>query len=537
MGTGYHSPGSGNPRLSGEERKPPLRERSEAHLLVRKVAHEVAEEYHENAPGDETAPNGELIQTVLRGWGTPLREGAVGGPPSSERSEGSSEANSGGVGSVGVVSTVPVGSIGRAGSSGAEVAADSEEPAVGTVALADREGSEVLDEQISDLPGLGVGRLDALHEAGYRTPADVLQATTEELMDVDSIGESVAERVQETINEEYDRPEHKTDYGLGLGKGTTPEDLPEWGQRFTDNVSDDVADAIGQLDYEIMTHQGPDSSLRWLDSSELEEIDDDPKQQAIEYVETLYQSSAAKMAAHAHDDDTAQRIFENIVRGSCRIPQSDNAVPSHHQTDAGSHLQIPSNSIEMDLMHELGHATTYSHGYDIHQQGRESLDEYRDRASETNTDPYVHVDPDDPDYLLSQEHGEQIEGVPEEFETLIDRTNEAFQRIHRAADREDQHGQYLAGLNYSGLSATEFFGVFHSYMQADVRTANEHPTQDRQEFEADIAEMLFYQPEVSKAYFEVFEPADLPAEIVADFRADPLMDTPYDEYELPSERE
>lgn len=531
MGTGYHSPGSGNARYTTSERKPPFNERSDAHLLVREAAQEVAEEYHDDAPDGETHPDGEHIQTSLRGWGTPLREGTVGGSPAEHRM------GSSGAGGNGAAGTVMVGHVGSAARTAQAADASGIESAVGAVALAERENSAVLDEQISDLQGLGEGRLDALHEAGYQTPADVLQASIEELTNIESIGEAVAERVQETVHDEYDRPEQAIDYGLGLGEGTTPQDLPEWGQQFVDDVDEETRDAIGDTDFEIMTHQGPDDSILFLDSTQLDEIEDDEDREAVEYVEGLYQSSAAKMAANARNDETAQRIFKNVARGTTRIPQDSGAVPSHRQTDEGSHLQIPNNGVELDLMHELGHATTYAHGYDIAPRGRESLERYGELSSRENPDPYVEVDYEDPALLLSQENGEEIEGVSEEFETLIDRTNDAFQRIHQAAEREGDHEQYLAGLNYSGLSATEFFGVFHSYMQADERTADEHPTQGRLEFEGAIAEMLFYQPEVAKAYFEVFEPADLPAETVRDLRDNPAMDSPYDEYELPSKRD
>lgn len=547
MGTGHRSPGSGGQRLSSAERKPPLDERSDAHLLVREAANEIAEEYHEDAPEGETDPDGEAIQTILRGWGTPLREGAVGGPPSRERGGGSSDAESGssgaesgGSGARGGGAASAVGSVGGAASSTTEAAAGDSGSAVwavGAVAVAEREESTILDEQISDLFGLGESRLDALHEAGYRTPADVLQASTEELMQVDSIGEAVAERVRETVIEEYDRPEAGIDYGLGLGEGTTPEDLPEWGQQFVDDVDDDVGDAIGDTNFEIMTHQGPDGSRLWLDSTDLETIEDDERANGIEYVETLYQSSAAKMAAHARDDDTAQRIFENVAEGISRTAQSENELPRHGQTEEGSRLQIPDNAVELDLMHELGHATTYSHGYDIHERGRESLNEYRDRISDANADPYVYVDPENPDYLLSQDHGEEIEGVSEEFETLIDRTNEAFQRIHRAHERGEDPQQYVAGINYSGLSATEFFGVFHSYMQANRWTVDEHPRQTIENFELDLELTLFYQPEVAKSYAEVFDPGNIATGIIKDFRDDPSIETPYDEYQFPDERE
>jgi hypothetical protein len=525
MGTGHRSRGSGDPPLTPDERKPSLRDRSDAHLFVREAAEDVARELHDDAPEGEFSEDGAAIQRTLHGWGTPLQDGAVGGPPSRERGTDSDGAASGGA----------VGSVGGAASSGA---AGGEQWPVGAVALAGREGSELLDEQIRDLPGLGAGRLDALHEAGYRAPSDVLQSTTENLMAVDSIGEGVAQRVQETVAEEYDRPVNAIDYGLGLGNRTDPDSLPAWSQQYVQELSTETQDVIGKPNFEISVNQDSEDPIEWVDTTELERIDDPQAQQDLGIIERSYQIYASKMAASARDEAVGRAVFENVSNGMCITPAMNRPNrPSHKQLDDGTELRFPAGSIELDFTHEFGHAATYRYGYDIATDARDTMMEYNQQSSRENPDPYVYVDPDDSDYLLSHDHGHEVADEPAAFAELIDRTNEAWQRVHRATDRGEEPEQYVALINYSSPSATEYFAVMNSYLQTDWDTVDEAPAFFSQDFDRKMATFLLNQPEVSKAYFEVFHPGEAVRDILTTMRDDPDLETPYDDYQLPSERE
>lgn len=526
MGSGYRSRGSGDPPLTPDERKPPLRDRSEAHLFVREAAEDVARELHDEAPDGELSGDGASIQRTLHGWGTPLQDGAVGGPPSRER----------GADSDGAASAGAVGSVGGAASGGAP--AGGEQWPVGAVALADSERSDLLDEQIRDLPGLGASRLDALHEAGYRTPSDVLQTTTDELMEVDSIGEGVAQRVRERVAEAYDRPVNALDYGLGLGNRTRPDSLPSWSQQYVQELSTETQDVIGKPNFEISVNQDTDEPIEWIDSSELDRIDNLDARQSLEIIERSYQIYASKMAASARNETVGRAIFENVSGGMCITPEMNRPNrPSHKQLDDGTELRFPAGSIEMDFTHEFGHTATYRYGYDIATDARDTMREYTQQSTRESPDPYIHVDPDDPDYLLSHDHGYEVADEPPEFAELIERTNEAWQRAHRASDRGEDPEHYLPVINYASPSATEYFAVTNSYLQADWDTIDESPALFSQDFDRKMTTFLMNQPEVSKAYFEVFHPGEAARDIVTWLRDTPDRDTPYDDYQFPSEQE
>ena len=163
----------------------------------------------------------------------------------------------------------------------------------------------------------------------------------------------------------------------------------------------------------------------------------------------------------------------------------------------GGRITLNETSTRTDAIHEYGHLFADAYGYADGPTGGNAAYTYRitDGDPQGVDDPFVVVDPDEPECQLSQEQGEIVEETPHEVDQLIRAVNNAWARLQRRTQAGENPRQYNVLNNYSATSASEFFAQLNEFMQS--------PTVPHRG-----EEFLRNQPEVVKAYRDVFEPSD-----------------------------
>ena len=312
---------------------------------------------------------------------------------------------------------------------------------------------------ITDVQGIGVGKAEALRDAGYESIEDIQDATRDELEDVDGIGPSASGRLKDAASQ--------------ADADTDPR-----------TVDPTVRESIEQTPFDSDEPTPTQQARRDV-------------QQATAEAKQLFNSIATTFASRTRNQEVAQAMADQIEEGFFQrgVP------PSFGPTSVGpkntGDIILSDQAAAHDVYHELGHAVADAYGYGREWAGVQAEREYTRRFHQGENDPFVANDPTDSDFLLTQENGVQVDDVPSEIETLIEETNRAWQRIQRryqsggVTEAED----YTIRNNYSATSASEVLGQLNEEMQRD------DPEIDR--------ENAMNNSSLISAYCQIFMPSDV----------------------------
>jgi hypothetical protein len=323
---------------------------------------------------------------------------------------------------------------------------------------------------VTDVQGIGEGKAETLRDAGYESIEDIQDATRDELEDVDGIGPGASGRLKDAVSQADTDTDEDTD---------------------TRSVDPTVRESIEQMPF--------DSDEPTPTQQAKQEI-----QRATSEAKHLYNTIATTFASRTRNQEVAQAMADQIEEGIFRKGINPSYLPTSVGPNDTGNLVLSDRVGEDSVNHELGHAVVDAYGYGREWAAVQAENEYGRRIQRGENDPFIPNDPNDGDFLLSQENGVQVDDVPEEMETLVDEINHSWQRIQRRYQSGGlkEAEKYTIRNNYSSSSASEVFGQLNEVMQSD------DPQIDRENAKNNRG--------LIEAYCQVF----MPSEIVRGFLDD-----------------
>ena len=315
---------------------------------------------------------------------------------------------------------------------------------------------------IEEIGGVGEGKVDALREAGYESLEDVQDASQEELEAVEGIGSTTAER-------------------LVSAAGTST------GENEAGGVSESVRESVDRVRFQP-TEEGMFDEQRQA------------FREASAEAREVYRAGALGLASRTRSTEVAQAMADHVDEGRMNPYTRPHFSATAGDSEATTTTLTLSGHADTDeVYHEMGHVMTDAYGYSRGEAGDEASNEYMDRQDQGERDPFVESDPDDPEYLMSQEYGEEVENVPEEVETVVDEANQSWQRIQRAyreGGRRAARGLRVKD-NYSATNASELLSNVNEMMQGST------PRLEREDYRR-----LERHDQLVAAYQKVFTPGE-----------------------------
>jgi predicted flap endonuclease-1-like 5' DNA nuclease len=315
---------------------------------------------------------------------------------------------------------------------------------------------------INDIDGIGEGKAEALREAGYETLDDLRGASREALESVSGIGPATARKLKQA--------------GEMAASGV-------------ESVSPSVAENIRNTPFEPQDDGATPQARQVIG-------------QATAEVKKLYRSTAAAVASRARIQQVAEDMTAHVEEGVFDSKREPYFEPTAVGANDTGRISLSPGTTADDVSHELGHAMCDAYGY---ARGRASLraeDEYKNRLDRGESDPFITSDPTNTGFHMTQDNGQRVDNVPDEFAALMEETNQAWQRIQRA----HQNGgiaaaeNYTIRNNYSATSASEVFAQLNEVAQSD------NPQMDRKN--------VRNQESLVMAYAQVFSLSGLFEEIL-----------------------
>jgi hypothetical protein len=322
-----------------------------------------------------------------------------------------------------------------------------------------------LDEgpsSIGDVDGIGEGKAEALREAGFETVEDLRGASREVLENVNGIGPTTARKLK--------------DAGETAASGVG-------------SIGPTVAENIRNTPFEPRNTGATPEARQAIGQATIE-------------VKKLYRSTTATVASRTRIQQVAEDMTAHVEEGVFDSKRNPYFEPTAVGPNDTGRISLSPGTTADDVSHELGHAMCDAYGY---ARGRASLNaesEYKDRLDRGESDPFIASDPTNTGFHMTQDNGQRVDSVPDEFAALMEETNEAWQRIQRAHQNSGVAAaeNYTIRNNYSATSASEVFAQMNEVAQSN------DPQMDRKNVRNQESFMM--------AYAQVFSLSGLLEEIL-----------------------